>query len=96
MQLNYSRAFGGKDLKCYGLSCEPDIWQSRVTGADRMLILASDGLWDVSDAQTAVSRAWESHLAGRDPALDLTDFALQQHDVKGSIDNVTVVIVMLA
>ena len=29
MQLNYSRAFGGKDLKMYGLSCQPDILQVR-------------------------------------------------------------------
>eukprot|EP00457_Paulinella_chromatophora_P005698 gb/GEZN01005715.1/.p1 GENE.gb/GEZN01005715.1/~~gb/GEZN01005715.1/.p1 ORF type:complete len:423 (+),score=76.67 gb/GEZN01005715.1/:58-1326(+) len=26
MQLNYSRAFGGKDLKPYGLSCQPNIF----------------------------------------------------------------------
>ena len=27
MQLNYSRAFGGKDLKMYGLSCVPSVTQ---------------------------------------------------------------------
>ena len=35
MQLNYSRAFGGKDLKRYGLSATPDILQIQLTKADR-------------------------------------------------------------
>lgn len=35
MQLNYSRAFGGKDLKMFGLSAEPDIQQIQLTRADR-------------------------------------------------------------
>jgi hypothetical protein len=35
MQLNYSRAFGGKDLKMYGLSWVPDILHIRVTSADK-------------------------------------------------------------
>lgn len=46
-------------------------------------------------ADAAVKRAWESIRLGRDPALDLTDFALAQHDIKGSIDNVTVIVVNL-
>jgi hypothetical protein len=29
---------------------------------------------------------------GRDASEDLTDFALKQHDYRGSIDNVTVVV----
>ena len=92
MQLNYSRAFGGKDLKMYGLSAIPDIVHIQLTKAEKLVILASDGLWDVSNADTAVKRAWESIQLGRDPALDLTDFALHQHDIKGTIDNVTVIV----
>lgn len=95
MQLNYSRAFGGKDLKCYGLSANPDITQLTLTDTDRVLILASDGLWDVSDADTAVRMAWHSKINGRNPSEDLTDFALKQHDYRGSIDNVTVVVLFL-
>jgi len=30
-QLNYSRAFGGKDLKMFGLSVEPDISHFEIT-----------------------------------------------------------------
>ncbi len=58
----------------------------------RVLIVASDGLWDVSTPDIAVKRAWESIRAGRDPSIDLTDWALEQHDIKGSIDNVTVIV----
>lgn len=35
----------------------------------RVLIIASDGLWDVADADTAVRLAWESYKAGRDAAM---------------------------
>jgi protein phosphatase len=94
MQLNYSRAFGGKDLKPFGLLATPDITQVQLTKADRVLVLASDGLWDVSTADVAVRRAWESFRLGRDPALDLTDWALAQHDMRGTIDNVTVTVVI--
>lgn len=89
MQLNYSRAFGAKDLKCFGLSPIPDVSQVHLTDADKLIILGSDGVWDVVDADTAVRRAWEVMHAGGDPSQDLVDFALHEHDVKGSIDNVT-------
>lgn len=92
MQLNYSRAFGGKDLKCFGLSATPDITQLTLGESDHLVILASDGLWDVVDADTAVRMAWHAYINGRDASEDLTDFALKQHDYRGSIDNVTVVV----
>ena len=95
MQLNYSRAFGGKDLKMFGLSAVPDVMQMQLLPVDRVVILASDGLWDVATADVAVKRAWESVRVGRDAALDLTDWALAQHEVKGSVDNVTVIVIVL-
>jgi serine/threonine protein phosphatase PrpC len=61
----------------------------------RLVILASDGLWDVAGADAAVKKAWESVQAGRDPSLDLADWALALHDIKGSIDNVTVIVAVL-
>lgn len=44
-QLNYSRAFGGKDLKSYGLIADPDVSHFEIADNDRLLILGSDGLW---------------------------------------------------
>lgn len=39
MQLNYSRAFGGKDLKKYGLLATPDITQVQLTKEDRLVVI---------------------------------------------------------
>lgn len=96
MQLNYSRAFGGKDLKCYGLSATPDLLHVQLSACDKLVILASDGLWDVCSAQDAVHLAWDTYKAGADPSLVLTDWALAQHAARGSIDNVTVIVIILA
>lgn len=91
MQLNYSRAFGGRDLKMYGLSAEPDIRvvdirvpsplnpigkrpptdgshdQGQDTSTDaypgldtRVLIIGSDGLWDVMQPDEAVRSALQT------------------------------------
>ncbi len=94
MQLNYSRAFGGKDLKPYGLSCQPSISHVDVTASEKMVILASDGLWDVISADSAVgaAQAAASSGAASDPAEHLVDSALAAHDAAGSVDNVTVVV----
>jgi len=78
MQLNYSRAFGGKDLKNYGLSSIPDIHTVRVnfdieekmalSSQDekdrvRVLLLGSDGIWDVINPEDAVNIAYTSQKA---------------------------------
>ena len=42
-QLNYSRAFGGKDLKKYGLIAEPDISHFEIHPEDKLVLIASDG-----------------------------------------------------
>ena len=96
MQLNYSRAFGGKDLKPYGLTAEPGLVQCRLSAADRLVILASDGLWDVASADAAVRMAADAYAAGRDPALELAQWALQQHDARQTVDNITVTAVFLS
>lgn len=93
MQLNYSRAFGGKDLKPYGLSCEPDIKQVTLNGQQRVMVLASDGLWDVIPAGTACKVALEARAAGRSASKELVRLGLNELAARGSIDNVTAVVV---
>jgi protein phosphatase len=95
MQLNYSRAFGGKDLKMFGLICEPTVTHVDVTDADKVIVIASDGLWDVISAQAACSAAMNARASAAEPAEHLVDAALAAHDAAGSIDNVTVVAVYL-
>lgn len=125
MQLNYSRAFGGKDLKMYGLSSEPSIttvqlaWNGRAPGDGRgrgaaaraahsacmgraaVLILGSDGIWDVIEPTTAVDLVMNAQ-AEYDAAPDqqkplncaerLARLALLTHEERMSNDNVTAVV----
>ena len=93
MQLQYSRAFGGKDLKPFGLSATPDVAQLVLHPQHRVLVIATDGLWDVCTPEDAVTIAMQACGEGLDPAEALVRFALD--DQHGS-DNVTVVVVELA
>ncbi len=49
-----SRAFGDRLLKKYVVA-EPDILEESLTGDDTLLIMATDGLWDVISNQDAIS-----------------------------------------
>lgn len=92
MQLNYSRAFGGKDLKMYGLSSVPDVNLHQLKpGRDRMVIVGSDGIWDVMDAETAVSIAEQAQRQQVSPSEELGRLALRNHVASGSADNVTAI-----
>jgi len=99
MQLQYSRAFGAKDLKVFGLSCIPDIRIIRV-GAQashpeyryvKFAILASDGLWDVVSAQEAVDVAKAAVDNEENPAKRLVETALLKCGTRS--DNITAVCV---
>jgi len=93
MQLNYSRAFGGKDLKMYGLSVHPDVKTIQLKKSHRVVVLASDGLWDVVSQERACRVALEEHAQGRHAAEALVNLGLSQLQAVGSVDNVTVVCV---
>jgi len=92
MQLNYSRAFGGKDLKMYGLSSVPDVDEIKLEGRrERMVILGSDGIWDVVDANSSVEIAEQAQQRQLSPSQELGVIALREHVTKGSADNVTAI-----
>jgi protein phosphatase len=103
MQLQYSRAFGCKDLKCFGLSNIPDIKLVRIgergVGSAayrrvRYAILASDGLWDVIDTQRAVQIAHQAVGDGKNPSQALVRAALmEQWKRKVASDNITAICV---
>lgn len=100
MQLQYSRAFGAKDLKMFGLSNEPDIRTLRIGSPAyrrvRYIILASDGLWDVVSAQQAVRLADQAVQADQNPAEALVRHALlEQSRNKVRADNITAICVQL-
>ncbi len=48
-----SRAFGDRLLKRYVVA-DPDILEEELSSEDHLLILATDGLWDVVSNQDAI------------------------------------------
>jgi len=74
----------------FGLSATPDIAQFVLQLNHRLIILATDGLWDVCAPATAVSIAMQACQAGEDPAGALVGFAVEEQH---GTDNVTVVVV---
>lgn len=94
-QLNYSRAFGGKDLKCYGLIADPDISHFEITSEDRLVLIASDGLWDVLNPKICCELAMDARLRGADAAQELVKAAIREMPNYGVRDNISVLAVFL-
>jgi len=90
-QLNYSRAFGGKDLKNYGLSAEPDIGHFELTSSDKLILLASDGLWDVIDPKRACEIALNARARGLSASAELVRQSIEDMPRVGYHDNCTVI-----
>lgn len=85
--LAMSRAFGNRMLKQFVVA-EPEIQDLEIDEAFELLVLASDGLWDVVPNEDAVSIAMteeEPEAAAR----KLTDTAYS----RGSADNITCIVV---
>lgn len=94
-QLNYSRAFGGKDLKMFGLIAEPDINHFEVTSDDRLVLIASDGLWDVLSPKFACELALQAKRLERSPTEELVSRAIQEMPKCNVCDNITVIAIFL-
>jgi len=85
--LAVTRAIGDKDLKkC--VTAHPDVFDIDLTEQDELLIMASDGLWDVMSNQEAVDIA----LAHDDLGV-ACDTLVKTAISRGSNDNVSAVIV---
>lgn len=95
--LSVSRAFGDISAEPY-VTCMPDIYRYKLTNDDKFIILACDGLWDVFNPQDAVNLVLTN-------CYDIqTDTRINKHInvakrlaeaaiVKGSGDNVTIIVV---
>ena len=94
-QLNYSRAFGGKDLKMYGLSAEPDISHFQLSPDDKVILLGSDGLWDTLNAKVACEIALQARKQNRSATKDLIYHALNEIHKCGVRDNITVMAIFI-
>lgn len=77
------------------VSAYPAVSETPLTAADELLILASDGLWDVmepGDAMRWARNALKAKKTVTEVAEGLVDLALKRH----SADNVAVVVIDLA
>lgn len=85
--LAMSRAFGNRMLKQYVVA-EPEIQEQEVNEELELLVLASDGLWDVVSNEDAVSLA-RGEEEPETAARKLTETAFN----RGSADNITCIVV---
>ncbi|KAL8095770.1 putative protein phosphatase 2C 76 isoform X1 [Apium graveolens] len=85
--LAMSRAFGNRMLKQFVVA-EPDIQDQEINEEIELLVLASDGLWDVVPNEDAVSLA-TTEEEPEAAALKLVDTAF----TRGSADNITCIVV---
>ncbi|KAF4380451.1 hypothetical protein F8388_024744 [Cannabis sativa] len=85
--LAMSRAFGNRMLKQYVVA-EPEIKDLEIDEEIEMLVLASDGLWDVVANEDAVSLA-RTEEEPEAAARKLTEVAF----ARGSADNITCIVV---
>ena len=101
--LAVSRALGDRDLKDAAgaptttalISCEPQMLSRPLSPQDRLLILATDGLWDVMNDGQAVKIACEAarRVATTEAAAKVAaETLVRRAGELGSLDNVTVLV----
>lgn len=96
MQLQYSRAFGAKDLKIFGLTAEPH-HHTCSTASVTHVVLASDGVWDMVNPEEAAILVASSQIKETGPETVLREVLLR-HEAKGSqskADNLTCMVLTL-
>eukprot|EP00931_Biecheleriopsis_adriatica_P081892 TRINITY_DN5523_c0_g1_i4.p1 TRINITY_DN5523_c0_g1~~TRINITY_DN5523_c0_g1_i4.p1 ORF type:complete len:732 (+),score=119.24 TRINITY_DN5523_c0_g1_i4:42-2198(+) len=100
--INMSRSLGDLHAHSQGLSSEAEVnlfERAWGPGDDAVLVVASDGIWDVIDGETAVSMAWQSAQQGADPAAFLAHEAYERWGRRGLqggyTDDITVIVKML-
>jgi protein phosphatase 1L len=91
--LAVSRAFGNFGIHQY-IRADPDLVSREITAEDSFVVLASDGLWDVyRNAEVAEICSAMSNQGCK--LQRIVDHLVQNAIMKGSMDNVTCVIVRL-
>lgn len=90
VNLSVSRSFGDLDAVPY-VTHTPDVKLIPITGKEKFIIVACDGLWDVFSNEGAVKFV-NDHLKYKDKIASL----LAKEAIKlGSTDNVTVIVILL-
>ena len=84
--LAVSRALGDHALKDMGVTAVPECTTQSLTGDDRYVLLASDGVWDVLSLEDAHALVLQ-HEA--EPLAEIAQRLVQAAVQKGSRDNVS-------
>ena len=79
----------------FGLSVEPDISHFEITADDKLVLLASDGLWDVINPRAACEIALRARREGRSATKDVVKWAIDEMPLCGVRDNITVIAIFL-
>jgi serine/threonine protein phosphatase PrpC len=96
--LAMTRSIGDKRMAKVGVTSIPDIFERQLSIQDKLVILATDGLWDVVNSLEAVMIAGKCIKAGhaKIASQTLVDIAKQRWTEKGdSIDDISVIVVLL-
>jgi serine/threonine protein phosphatase PrpC len=96
--LAMSRSLGDAEVHEYGVSAEPDVTYRKLRSNDRLLLLASDGIWNFMSNEEAVAlsfRFYDKRDASR-AAESLAAEARRRWRLEGeAVDDITVVTVFI-
>lgn len=93
-----SRSIGDCIAHSVGCSCEPDITHTVLNSYDKIVLLASDGIWEFLTNQQVANIVFQyySKDAPEAAANALVSVALQQWKKQSqSIDDITVVVIFM-
>jgi len=79
----------------YGLSAEPDVSHFEIMPEDRLVLLASDGLWDVMNPKLACEIALRARAEGLSASQEIVRMAIDKMPQVGVRDNITVIAIFL-
>ncbi|XP_055345661.1 uncharacterized protein LOC129593398 [Paramacrobiotus metropolitanus] len=92
--LTVTRAIGDSTLKPY-VTAKPDVRTLELTGNEDYLVIACDGLWDELDPVGAMQETNRFLREHPDRPLDVAKALAEKARKSGSMDNITVLVVML-
>lgn len=92
-QLAVSRAFGDRHLKEF-VGADPDVTEYRIDqDEDKVVIVATDGLWDVMSSEEAVEIVLAMDYKGKADAAAKKLVSTAYY--RGSSDNITCIVLQL-
>lgn len=96
--LAMTRSIGDRRLAKFGVISEPEVFVRNLNSDDKFVVIASDGLWDVVDANETVVVVADKIRNGhaRIASQTLADLAKERWMEKGDcIDDISVIVVLL-